>query len=126
MIHHVPFFLLLAQQPGGGVSSIAPFVFQVVAIIGIFYFIMIRPQQKQKKEHEERLRNLKRGDRVVTTGGIIGEVVHLKDSGKEVGQRSMDDEITIKSADSRLLVERGRIARVLSAESASSSTTQTK
>ena len=54
-----------------------PFALQIVAIFAIFYFVMIRPQQKQRKEHEERLRSLKRGDEVVTAGGIIGEVVHI-------------------------------------------------
>ena len=105
------FFLL---QIGGGASPLLPFLFQIAAIFGIFYFLMIRPQQKQKREHEERLRNLKRGDNVVTTGGLVGEVMHIKESTKDgSAQKSMDDHVTIKSADSRVLVERGRIARVL-------------
>ncbi|MEO7965764.1 MAG: preprotein translocase subunit YajC, partial [Gemmatimonadaceae bacterium] len=105
------FFLL---QIGGGASPLLPFLFQIAAIFGIFYFLMIRPQQKQKREHEERLRNLKRGDNVVTTGGLVGEVMHIKESTKDGSvQKSMDDHVTIKSADSRVLVERGRIARVM-------------
>ena len=121
MIHT---FALLQQAPGGGggIAALAPFLFQVVAIFGIFYFIMIRPQQRQRKQHEERLRNLKRGDEVVTAGGIIGEVVHIKEGLKD-GQpvRTMDDRITLKSGESRLVVERGRIARVISAETAAAS-----
>ena len=94
--------------------SFVPFLL----MFGVIYFLMIRPQQKQRKQHEERLRNLKRGDRIVTAGGIVGEVVHLKEAQKD-GQpaRSMEDEVTIKSAESRLIVERGRIARVLGTES---------
>ena len=91
-------------------------MFQVVAIFAIFYFVMIRPQQKQRKQHEERLRNLKRGDEVVTAGGIVGEVVHIAETPRATASRpTMDDRITIKSGESRLIVERGRIARVLTA-----------
>ena len=107
---------LVAQAPTGGGSTLLPFLFQVVAIFAIFYFVMIRPQQRQRRQHEERLRNLKRGDEVVTAGGVIGKVVHLTETVKD-GKPSptMDDRITIKSDESRLIVERGRIARVLTA-----------
>ena len=110
------FALAVVQaSPVGGRSSLLPFVFQVVAIFAIFYFVMIRPQQKQRKDHEERLRNLKRGDEVVTSGGIIGKVVHIAAPTGEGKSATMDDRITIKSDESRLIVERGRIARVLTA-----------
>jgi len=104
---------LLAQAPAGGRSTLLPFAFQIVAIFAIFYFVMIRPQQKQRKDHEERLRNLKRGDEVVTSGGIIGKVVHIAAPTGEGKSATMDDRITIKSDESRLIVERGRIAKVL-------------
>jgi preprotein translocase subunit YajC len=110
---------LLIQAPTGGGSTLLPFLFQVVAIFAIFYFVMIRPQQKQRRQHEERLRNLKRGDEIVTSGGIIGKVVHIGETVKDgKPTATMDDRITIKSDDSRLVVERGRIARVLTAEPA--------
>jgi preprotein translocase subunit YajC len=105
---------LVVQAPAAGRSSLLPFVFQVVAIFAIFYFVMIRPQQKQRKSHEERLRNLKRGDEVVTAGGIIGKVVHISETTKEgKSAATMDDRITIKSDESRMIVERGRISRVI-------------
>ncbi len=105
---------LLAQAPAGGRSTLLPFAFQIVAIFAIFYFVMIRPQQKQRKDHEERLRNLKRGDEVVTTGGIIGKVLHISETARDgKSGATMDDRITIKSDESRLIVERGRIAKVL-------------
>ena len=104
---------LVVQAPAAGRGSLLPFVFQVVAIFAIFYFVMIRPQQKQRKDHEERLRNLKRGDEVVTSGGIIGKVVHIAAPTGEGKSATMDDRITIKSDESRLIVERGRIAKVL-------------
>lgn len=119
MIHQGFAPALLALQFGGGAGgSMAPFILQIVAIFGIFYFLIIRPQQTQKKKHEEALRAIKRGDRVVTFGGIIGEVIHVKEGGEAGGKSSgMDDEITIKSAESRLVVERGRIARIVGVSS---------
>ncbi|MBN1693180.1 MAG: preprotein translocase subunit YajC [Dehalococcoidales bacterium] len=46
----------------------------LVAIFAIFYFVMIRPQRKRQKEHEDMMQNLNRGDRVITAGGIYGTV----------------------------------------------------
>ena len=105
---------LQAPPAGGGGGSLTPLLFQFGLIFLIFYFLIIRPQQRQRKRHEEALRNLKRGDRVVTTGGIIGEVVHIREGTKD-GQPlvTMDDEVTMKSAESRFIVERGRIAKIL-------------
>ena len=118
MIHQGFAPALLALQFGGGAGgSMAPFILQIVAIFGIFYFLIIRPQQTQKKKHEEALRAIKRGDRVVTFGGIIGEVIHVKEGGEVGKSGGMDDEITIKSAESRLVVERGRIARIVGVSS---------
>jgi preprotein translocase subunit YajC len=105
---------LALLQAGGG--SLTPLLFQFGLIFLIFYFLIIRPQQKQRKTHEEALRNLRRGDRIVTTGGIIGEVIHIKEAAKDdKAGPSMEDEVTIKSAESRLIVERGRIAKIVSA-----------
>ena len=110
---------LLALQ-AGGVGSMTPFIIQIAAIFGIFYFLLIRPQQKQKRQHEEALRAIKRGDQVVTAGGIIGEVVHVRESVSTDGtaSRPMEDQVTIKSAESRFIVERGRIAKIIGGTSA--------
>jgi preprotein translocase subunit YajC len=108
--------LALLQAPSGGAGSLTPLLFQFGLIFLIFYFLIIRPQQRQRKNHEAALRTLKRGDKVVTSGGIIGEVVHIKEGmtdGKP--QPSMDDEVTMKSAESRFIVERGRIAKITTA-----------
>ncbi len=56
-------------------SFVAPMVLMVV----IFYFLLIRPQQKKAKEHKLFLDNLKRGDRIITTGGIVGEIQAIND-----------------------------------------------
>ncbi|HET9796505.1 MAG TPA: preprotein translocase subunit YajC [Gemmatimonadaceae bacterium] len=111
--------LLALQTGGGGLGSLSPFLVQVILILGIFYFFLIRPQQQQKRKHEALLRAIKRGDRVVTFGGIVGEVVHIKETIVTEGAtaRPMDDEVTIRSAESRLIVERGKIARIVGPQS---------
>lgn len=104
--------LQTAPAPTGGTNPIVPLLVQMGAIFAIFYFLMIRPQQKQRRQHEERLRNLRKGDSVVTAGGLVGEVVHIKEATGEDAKKSMEDHITIKTGESRVVVERGRIARV--------------
>lgn len=84
------------------------------AIGAIFYFVLLRPQQKQKKTHDAMLKSLRRGDEIVTSGGVIGEVTHIAQQTKDGNVVvSMDDRITIKSGDTRLLIERGRIAKIM-------------
>lgn len=103
--------LLLLQ--GGGNPLLGP-IFMYGAIFAIFYFILIRPQQKQRKAHDALIRQLKKGDEIVTAGGVIGDVIHIKETVVEgVPKVSMEDRVTIKSGDSRLIVERGRITRVI-------------
>jgi preprotein translocase subunit YajC len=116
---------LSLAQASGGMGSLAPFAVQFVLIIGIIYFLMVRPQQRQRKKHESALAALKRGDEVVTAGGIVGEVVHIRETGKEGGANRLDDRVTIKSGESRLVVERGRIARVNGATSSAASASTT-
>ena len=107
------FLVLLQSAPGGFANT---FFIQILLIIAIFYFLVFRPQAKQRKSHEDALKNLKRGDRIVTTGGIIGDVVHIRETTKDGAPApTMDDEVTIKSGESRLVVERGRIAKIVSA-----------
>jgi preprotein translocase subunit YajC len=66
--------------PGpGGCASVQPLVLMAV-MFAVFYFLMIRPQQKRQRELDDMLKALKRGDKVRTTGGIRGEVVDLTDS----------------------------------------------
>ena len=106
--------LLAIQAAPRGTNPMLPLLIQMGAIFAIFYFLMIRPQQKQRRQHEDRLRNLRKGDSVVTQGGIVGEVVHIKEAVSEEGKpKSMEDHVTIKTGESRVVVERGRIARVL-------------
>ena len=107
-----------AQSATPGGSSLMPFLFQLAAIMGIFYFLMIRPQQKQRKALEAAILNMRKGDSIVTNGGVVGEVVHIKeavDDGKP--SKGMDDLVTIRTGDVKIVVERRAIARVASAGS---------
>jgi len=104
--------LVIQAAPGRSTNPMFPLLIQMGAIFAIFYFLMIRPQQKQRRQHEDRLRNLRKGDSVVTAGGIVGEVVHIKEAGGDDAKKSMEDHVTIKTGESRVVVERGKIARV--------------
>lgn len=73
-------------SPGGGLMGIAPIILMFV----IFYFLLIRPQRKRMKQHEEMIQRLKKGDRVVTNGGLIGIIHALTDNELvlEIGDRA--------------------------------------
>ncbi|MFQ5645462.1 MAG: preprotein translocase subunit YajC [bacterium] len=66
------------QAPQGGMATVAQFI-PLILIGFVFYFMLIRPQQKKQKETQGMLNSLKKGDKVVTTGGIHGEIVILTD-----------------------------------------------
>ena len=71
-----------AQAAGGDImSSLGGFV-PIILIFGIMYFLMIRPQQKKMKEHRAMVDTLRKGDQVVTQGGIIGKVTKVKEDGE--------------------------------------------
>jgi len=73
-----------AQDAVGGGAALATQILPLVLIFAVFYFLLIRPQQKKQKEHRAMLQALKRGDRVLTAGGIIGQVTRVKDGVDEV------------------------------------------
>ena len=91
------------------------------AIFAIFYFVLIRPQSMQRKKHDELVLSLKKGDEIVTTGGLVGEVVFIKEMGDEK-TAGLEDRVTIKTGDTRVVIERGRIARINRPTSASNVT----
>ena len=63
----------------GGMGAIGQFL-PLILIFAVFYFLLIRPQQKKAKEHQQFLGNLKKGERVVTSGGIHGRITGLTDT----------------------------------------------
>ena len=97
-----PAYAQAATGVGGAnfLTSLVP----LVLIFVIFYFLLIRPQQKRAKEHKTMVENLKRGDQVVTGGGILGKVTKVKEG----------EEIEVEIADStRVRVYRSTITAVL-------------
>ena len=71
-----------AQAAGGG-SAIASFV-PLILIFAIMYFLLIRPQQKKVKEHKAMVEALRRGDQIVTQGGLIGKVTKVVDDNRPI------------------------------------------
>jgi preprotein translocase subunit YajC len=92
---------LFATSPEGAPNPLGTW-FMIFAFILIFYFLLIRPQRRQQKEHEAMVEALKKGDEVITLGGIIGTIVHIK-----------DHRITLRTGDTRIEVERSKIGNVL-------------
>jgi preprotein translocase subunit YajC len=78
-----PAYAQTATSSAGGLSSIIQFA-PLVLIFVVFYFLLIRPSQTQAKKLKARLSAIKRGDRVVTAGGIIGVVKKLADGATEI------------------------------------------
>jgi len=84
------------QGGGGGFSALIPLILMFV----IFYFLLIRPQQKKTKEHRLMVQNLKKGDKIVTGGGIHGRITGLDET-----------TLTVEIADKvRVKVNRGNVA----------------
>ena len=89
-----------AGDPLGGFGSFIP----LILIFVIFYFFLIRPQQKRAKEHKAMLDALRRGDTIVTQGGVIGKISKVK-----------DDEVEVEIAENvRIRVVRATVASVMS------------
>jgi preprotein translocase subunit YajC len=71
-------------QDAGGAAGIAMQLLPLILIFAVFYFLLIRPQQQKMKQHRALLASLKRNDRVVTAGGILGTVTRIKDGSDEI------------------------------------------
>ena len=71
-----------AQAAGGGSAGLLAQLPFFIAIFAIFYFLLIRPQQKKMKEHQAMVEALRRGDQVVTQGGVVGKVTKVRDDGE--------------------------------------------
>ena len=103
----VDFAYAMAQSPsGGGSGAVMTQLLFFAAIFAIFYFLLIRPQQKTKRDRETMLSAVKPGDRVVMSSGLHGTVVKLTDHG-----------VTVKVADQvRLEFDRSAIGRIVPAQ----------
>lgn len=93
-----------AQAAGGAAGAFGSFV-PLILIFAIMYFLLIRPQQKKMKEHKAMVAALRRGDQVITQGGVIGKVVKVKD----------DEEVEVEIAEGvKVRIIRATITQVVS------------
>jgi preprotein translocase subunit YajC len=93
-----------AQAAGGGAAGAFGSFIPLILIFAIMYFLLIRPQQKKVKQHKAMVDSLRRGDQVVTQGGVIGKVSKVRD----------DEEVEVEIAEGiRVRVVRHTIAQVL-------------
>jgi preprotein translocase subunit YajC len=67
---------------GGGDNPLTSFLVPMSLMLVIFYFLMFRPQQKRQKQHQEMIKNVRRGDTVITNGGLVGKVTKVIDDEK--------------------------------------------
>jgi preprotein translocase subunit YajC len=103
------FILAMAPTPGQN-SQQVPFwanLVPLILLIVVFYFVLIRPQQKKLKEHSEMLKTLRPGDKVTTSGGLVGVVVAVKE--KTVSIRSQDSKLEILKSAVSEIIERGNV-----------------
>ncbi len=92
-------FLQAATGAPGIIQLLLPFII----MFAVFYFILLRPQQAQQKKRKEMLNSLKQGDKVVTVGGILGEIVALR-----------EDYLTLKIADNcEVRISRSGVSSVI-------------
>jgi preprotein translocase subunit YajC len=95
-----PAFAQAAPGAGGAIASFIP----LILIFAIMYFLLIRPQQKRAKDHQKMVAALRRGDQIITQGGIVGKVSKVKDDG----------EIEVEIAEGvRVRVVKSTVAQVL-------------
>lgn len=99
-------------QGAGGFASLIPIILMFV----IFYFLLIRPQQKKSKEHREMIGHLKKGDRIVTSGGLHGRIT-------ATGEQTMTVEIADKV---RVKISRANVAQVAQSSSQPQATKKSK
>ena len=96
---------MCADRAGGGGLDGLGGLLPLVLIFVVFYFLLIRPQQKKAKQHREVLANLRRGDRIVTNGGLLGTITRVPN----------DTELMVEIADGvKVRVLRGMVAESLS------------
>ena len=105
-----PFWAMpfLQAAPSGGINpfvGLAPWI----AIFAIFYFLLIRPQQKRAKELQTKIAGVQRGDTVVTTGGLIGKVTKVTDTELKV---DVGNKVVVNVARNMLVDVRGKDATV--------------
>lgn len=96
-----PMLLALMAPTDGGPSGMIVLAVQMIALVAIFYFLLLRPQSQARKKHAELLAGIKKGDEVITAGGIVGKIKDIK-----------DQRVTIESGTAQFVIERTKIVQV--------------
>ncbi len=95
-------FLAQGKQGGGGVAALLP----LIVLVGVFWFLIMRPQQRKMRDHKQLTSDIKQGDRIVAAGGIHGTV-----------RRVDDDTITLQVGDNSVIkVDRGSVSKRLTGD----------
>ena len=98
--------LAVVMAPRQGANGTFVFVLNMAAVVLIFYFLLIRPQRKERERQSQMIAAIGKGDEIVTNGGIIGTVI-----------RAEEDRLIIKTGgETKITVERSRVARKVSAD----------
>jgi preprotein translocase subunit YajC len=113
-IMHAAILLMLQNQPAQDPYALPRSMIIMLGFLAVFYFLLLRPQRKLAQRHQEMIKNLQKNDEVMTEGGIIGQVVHIQ-----------EDRVTLRTAENtRVVVMRAKIARILSGETTESAKPQ--
>ena len=88
------FYTAAGTDAAGGALGMGSMLIPLIIMVALMYFLMIRPENKRKKEAENMRNNLKKGDQITTIGGIVGKIVHVT-----------DDNIVIETSDDRVRME---------------------
>ncbi len=97
------------QAPTGSGGGLTVLLLQMAAIGLVFYFLILRPSGQARKKHAELLTNLKKGDEVMTSGGLIGKVRDIKEV-ETAGVK--ETRVTLETGTASVVVERSRIVRI--------------
>jgi preprotein translocase subunit YajC len=100
-------FISPAYAQSGAPGADTSFLIMMLVVMGIFYFLLIRPQQQRSKEHRELVSKVRRGDTVVTSGGMIGKVIRVPDNSDEV-EVELAENLKVRIVKSTLLDVRSK------------------
>lgn len=96
-----------AQAAGPASDPLASLLIPMLLMLAIFYFLLIRPQSKRAKDHRDRMNSVRRGDTVVTSGGMVGRVTKVTDTSDEI-EVELADNLKVRIVKSTLMDVRSK------------------
>ena len=99
--------IIFAQAAGAGPNPMDTFPFVMLLVLGIVFFMVIRPQQQQKKDFASMVEKVRRGDTVVTSGGFVGRVSKVTDGADEI-EVELSDQLKVRVLKSTLMSVRAK------------------